>query len=85
MLQSLDLMVYSEIFEGEELSLADVNRMTNDDLKDIGVSLWKHRISDPGASALSTDSNDRVGEFYWAEGLLMTRCLQEKNLLICIK
>ena len=43
MLQSLNLMQYSEVFQREQLSLDDIADMSDENLKDIGVKLFKHR------------------------------------------
>ena len=43
MLQSLNLMEYSEVFQREQLSLDDIKDMSDENLKNIGVKLFKHR------------------------------------------
>ena len=41
MLQSLDLMEYSEVFKGEHFD--DIAEMSDENLKNIGVKRFKHR------------------------------------------
>ena len=41
MLQSLNLMEYSEVFKGEHYD--DIAEMSDKNLKDIGVNRFKHR------------------------------------------
>ena len=62
MLQSLNLMEYSEVFQREQLSLDDIKDMDKEDLKLIGISRHKQR------QAILKFFSDRSSEEQKADG-----------------
>ena len=71
MLQRLNLMEYTELFQRENLSLPDIAVMNHEELQSIGVGFFKHRkdiigsFSDQCKSSISSLDIDRWINLYF--------------------